>query len=193
VISSRSTLLIAALASSLVLCSARVQAQWWSLRGPADFEECADGAEKVATREAKATALTECGAKFAGRRKPGGGYSIFDFMQNRHFDIAGPNPTPEEQKQIDEQYIVYLDDQRRSAIAEAFTAKQQQLQPAVYRTESERTPVPVPVERPKAASRAKYINCARHSFSCDWPRLSEGFKDIKKALFGASQGKANRS
>ena len=63
-------------------------------------------------KRTKASALGECSAKFAGRRKPGGGYTYFDFMQNRHFDIAGPNPTPEEQKQIDEQYIVYP---RRSA------------------------------------------------------------------------------
>ena len=74
----------------------------------------------------KAAALSECNAKFAGRRKPGGGYTYFDFMQNE-FDIAGPNPTPEEQRQIDEQYAVYLENQRRSSIAAAFAAKQQQL------------------------------------------------------------------
>jgi hypothetical protein len=176
-----------------VLLSARVQAQWWS-REPADFEECADAAEKSATREAKASALAECNAKFAGRRKPGGGYSYFDFMQNRHFDIAGPNPTPEEQKHIDEEYIAYLDDQRRSSIAAAFTAKQLQLRQAALQTKNEK--IPVPPERPKAAadfkSRAKdNNNCPKHSFSCEWPRLSEGIKDIQK-LFGASPGKDKR-
>src|SRR5580692_5470097 len=117
VIASRTiALLIAALATGIVLTPLRVQAQWWS-RAPVDFEECADAAEKAATKEDKASALAGCNAKFAGRRKPGGGYTYFDFMQNRHFDIAGPNPTPEEQKHIDEEYIVYLEDQRRSSIA----------------------------------------------------------------------------
>jgi len=188
---------MAAIAGSVALTAAPAQAQWWHGRGPVDFEDCADRAEKAATKETRAAALTACSAKFAGRRKPGGGYSYFDFMQNRHFDIAGPNPTPEEQRQIDEQYIVYLENQRRSTIAAAFTAKQQQVQqvqPAAFRAEAEK--IPVPVERPKAAndlgSHAKFTDCAKHSFSCDWPRLSESIKDIKKALFGAPQGKAKR-
>jgi len=200
VITSRySAILIAATIGCAVLTPPRVQAQWWSVRAPADFEECADKAEKAATREQKASGLAECSAKFAGRRKSGGGYTYFDFMQNRHFDIAGPNPTAEEQKQIDEQYIAYLDDQRRSAIAAAFSAKQQQVQqvqPAAYRPETERTPLPP--QRPKSLGtitdlKSRGKNCPRHSFSCEWPRLSESFKDIKKVLFGASQGKANRS
>ena len=94
----------------------RAQAQWWS-RAPADFEECADKAEKAATKEEKSSQLVECNAKFAGRRKPGGGYTYFDFMQNRSFDIAGPNPTPEEQKKIDEQYTRFLDQERQSRVA----------------------------------------------------------------------------
>ncbi|MDB5640354.1 MAG: hypothetical protein JWP51_5262 [Bradyrhizobium sp.] len=189
-----SLLLIAALAGSIVLHPSRAQAQWWS-RAPVDFEECADKAEKAATREERTSQLSDCNAKFAGRRKPGGSYSYFDFMQNRSFDIAGPNPTPEEQKHIDEQYTAFLDRERRNSIAEAFTAKQQQqqLQQASLRNEK----VPVPVEapnKPQAATndlrtRAKGQNCARGSFSCEWPRLSEGIKDLKK-LFGSSQGKA---
>ena len=47
-------------------------------------------------------------------------------MQNQHFDIAGPNPMPEELRLMDERYIVYLDDLRRSAIAAAFVEKQRQ-------------------------------------------------------------------
>jgi hypothetical protein len=187
-----SALLIAAVAASVVLAPSRAPAQWWS-RAPADFEECADKAEKAATKEEKASQLTECNAKFAGRHKPGGGYSYFDFMQNRSFDIAGPNPTPEEQKQIDEQYTAFLDRERQSRIAAAFAAKQELLQQASLRNEK----VPVPVEAPNKPaiattdlrSRAKTNSCARHTFSCDWPRLSEGIKDLKK-LFGASPSKA---
>jgi hypothetical protein len=186
-----SALLMIALAACVVLQPSRLHAQWWS-HAPVDFEECADAAEQAATKEAKASALTACNAKFAGRRKPGGGYTYFDFMQNRSFDIAGPNPTPEEQKYIDEQYTAYLDEQRHSNIAAAFAAKQQQLQQQAS-FESETVKVPVPVAAPnkpagatELRSRAKTLGCPQHSFSCEWPRLSEGIKDLKKALFGSS-------
>ncbi len=188
-----SCLLIAAIAGCVVLTPLRARAQWWS-RAPADFEACADKAEKAATREERSSQLIECNAKFAGRRKPGGGYTYFDFMQNRSFDIAGPNPTPEEQKKIDEQYTVFLDRERQSRIAAAFTAKQQLLQQASLRSER----VPLPVEAPNKAqaasdlrSRIKAANCARNSFSCEWPRLSESIKELKK-LFTSSPGKAKR-
>ena len=192
-------LLVAATAAIVVLQPSRAPAQWWGAHAPADFEECADIAEKAATREARTAALSACNAKFAGRRKPGGGYSYFDFMQNRNFDIAGPNPTPEEQKQIDEQYTAYLDNQRRSSIAAAFAAKQQQQQQqASLKSESGRTPVTTgSAGKPHAASsdikRIKTTSCAQHSFTCEWPRLSEGIKDLKKALFGSSSSKARRS
>ena len=185
------------LAGCALLAPLYAQAQWWGTHAPADYEECADTAEKAATREAKASALSECSARFAGRRKPGGGYTYFDFMQNRHFDIAGPNPTPQEQKRIDEQYIVYLEDQRRSAISAAFAAKEQQVQQqATLKTSPEKPPLPPAHPKPPAPTTdlrsRKSSDCARHSFSCEWPRLSEGIKDIKK-LFGASPGKEKRS
>ena len=189
--SPRSTLAIAACAAGVLLTPVRAHAQWW--RGaPVDFEACADQAEKAKTKEDKTAALAECNAKFAGRRKPGGGYTYYDFMQDRTFDIAGPNPTPEEQKKIDEQYTVYLEKERRNTIAAAFTAKQQQtqqpppqppqqVQQVSLKTETEKVPVPVanPLKRAHAA------NCAKSAFSCEWPRLSQGIDDLKK-LFGAS-------
>jgi hypothetical protein len=189
--------LMAAMIGCAALSSSQARAQWWS-RGPADFEECADLAEKVISKEARTKSLSECNAKFAGRRKPDGGYSYFDFMQNRNFDIAGPNPTPEEQKRIDEQYAIYLENQRRSTIAAAFAAKQQQLQQASLRNESEKTPPttgniskpPIPVSDPR---RMKPTGCLQHSFSCEWPRLSERIKDLKKTLFGSSPSKDKRS
>jgi septum formation inhibitor MinC len=194
-------LLIAASAACVVLSPLRVQAQWWSARAPADFEECADAAEKAATKEDKTFQLSECHSKFAGRRKPGGGYTYFDFMQNRNFDIAGPNPTPEEQKQIDEQYTAFLDGERQRTIAAALMAKQQQVQQAsLKQSPLGNEKVPVPVEAPNKSqagaidirSHIKSGNCVRHSFSCDWPRLSEGLKDLKK-LFSSPSNKAKRS
>jgi hypothetical protein len=210
VIASRSFVWLMA-AAAFGVAPLPVQAQWWGSRGPADFEECADLAEKAATKEAKTAALSECNAKFAGRRKPGGGYTYFDFMQNRNFDIAGPNPTPAEQKHIDEQYTVYLDNQRRSSIQAAFAAKQQQLQQAPVKQvslnqvslkqtslKSEKVAVTTgSVTKPSApvhdAKRTKTTNCTKASFSCDWPRLSEGINDLKKMLFGSSSSKDKRS
>jgi hypothetical protein len=103
---------VAVIAALVLLCPLRAGAQWWS-RAPADFEDCAEAAEKSASKEARAAALAECNARFAGRRKVGGGYTYYDFMQDRSFDIAGPNPTAAEQKHIDEQYTLYLQNQRR--------------------------------------------------------------------------------
>ena len=213
--------LLAATAACVALAPMRAQAQWWSSK-PADFEACADIAEKAASKEKKASKLAECHAKFAGRRKPGGGYTYFDFMQNRHFDIAGPNPTPEEQKKIDEEYIAYLDQERRSTIAAAFAAKQRQVQQASLKSEMKRTPVPRESPRKQQAaageprhrelrfgdprpgeltsgdlrsgdlrSRIKNSRCAKGSFSCEWPRLSEGIKDIKK-LFSSPPNRARK-
>jgi hypothetical protein len=224
VIASRtSALLLAAIAGGVVLQPSRAHAQWWGSRAPADFEECADVAEKAASKEVRAAALAQCNAKFAGRRKPGGGYTYFDFMQNRNFDIAGPNPTPEEQKQIDEQYTAYLDNQRRSSIAAAFAAKQQQLEqssltPSSLKQASLKQTSPKndnekvspatggigkhkasagEVRHPKAAdpraADSRTTDCTQHSFSCAWPRLSESIKDLKKALFGSASSKDKRS
>jgi hypothetical protein len=200
-----SALLMAAIIAGLVL-TPRAHAGWWGTRAPVDYEQCADVAEKANTPEAKAAALIECNAKFAGRRKPGGGYTYFDFMQNRTFDIAGPNPTPEEQKRIDEQYTEFLDRERQSKIAAVLASQQQQqpLQPATFRSETEKSatekvPVPMPVPAPApnkasaaAAKRLKASNCANHSFSCDWPLLSEKINDLKKVLFGSSSTKDKR-
>jgi hypothetical protein len=187
---------MAAIAACAMLTLSRAQAQWWS-RAPVDFEECAENAEKAANKEEKSAQLTECNAKFAGRRKPGGGYTYYDFMQNRSFDIAGPNPTVEEQKKIDEQYTAFLEQERRNSIAAAISEKQQQLlQQASLKDEKVPPPAAAPSKPPPPAAsevkpRPRADDCAKHSFSCDWPRLSEGWKDLKK-LFSPSPGKAKR-
>ena len=202
-----SALLVAGTVGLIVLQPIRASAQWWS-RAPADFEQCADAAERSATKEDKTAALAECNAKFAGRRKPGGGYAYYDFMQDRTFDIAGPNPTPEEQKYIDQQYTVYLENQRRNNIAAALTAKQQQeLQPPLAPPQevqqqaslkSDIPKVPLPVQRPTskqqaaANERLRAANCAKDTFSCEWPKLSESLNGLKK-LFSSTSAKAKRA
>lgn len=198
VTASRRAALLVAAAGFFLLTPSHAQAQWWK-RAPVDFEECADAAEKAATKAEKTAALASCNAKFAGRRKPGGGYSYYDFLQDRTFDIAGPNPTPEEQKKIDAAYAAYLANQRRSDEAAQAAMRQQreqeqqaqQLQQVALRTEVAR--VPVPVERPKVqqtvGQRPKGAPCIKGSFSCEWPRLSESLNDLKK-LFSPTPSKS---
>jgi hypothetical protein len=193
----------AAIAGLVALQPVRVSAQWWH-RAPVDFEECAEAAEKSATPQEKTNALAECSAKFAGRRKPGGGYTYYDFMQNKSFDIAGPNPTPEEQKHIDEQYTLYLENQRRNSIAAAFAAKQQEEQSSPQQTppKSDLPKVPLPRARPTEQQQAaatsdirpglKRGDCARHRFSCEWPRLSDSINEIKK-LFTTQPNRTRRA
>lgn len=197
--SRRAAPLLVAAAGFFLLTPSHAHAQWWK-RAPVDFEACADAAEKAATKAEKTAALAECNAKFAGRRKAGGGYTYYDFLQDRTFDIAGPNPTPEEQKKIDESYTAYLANQRRSDLAAEAAARQQreqqeqQLQQVALRTEVER--VPVPVVRPKvqqavggdARARSKGAPCTKGSFSCEWPRLSDSLNDLKK-LFSPAPSK----
>lgn len=184
-----------------MLSTSHVHALWWK-RAPVDFEECADVAEKAASKAEKTAALADCNAKFAGRRKAGGGYSYYDFLQDRTFDIAGPNPTPEEQKKIDQSYTAYLANQRRNNEAAEAAARQQreqqerqaqQIQQVALRSEVAR--VPMPVERPKVLqavggeSRPRPKGaCTKGAFSCEWPRLSEGLNDLKK-LFSPTPSK----
>ena len=194
---------VAVIGGLLVLAPTGAHAQWW--RGaPADFEECAEAAEKASSKEEKTAKLSECNAKFAGRRKPGGGYTYFDFMQNRNFDIAGPNPTPDEQRKIDEEYIAYLERERRNSTSAALAAKQQQEQQQqsqkVALKSDEKVPVPVASPAKQSARAAteppprtrSITGCPKGTFSCDWPRLSESINEIKK-LFGATPSKGKKS
>src|SRR4051812_6038130 len=170
-----------------------------------DFEECVEQVEaKRASDEVRKTLMTSCNAQFAARRKPGGGYTYFDFMQNRNFDIAGPNPTPEEQKKIDEEYVAYLERERRNTAAAALNAKhQEQQQQQASLQSNEKVPVPVAspakqpartaAEPPRTRSLSGSVGgCPRGTFSCDWPRLSDSINDIKK-LFGATPNKGKKS
>ena len=166
--------------------------KWWPFHPPRDYEECSEQAEAVATsRDDRATLIVQCGAQFAGRRKAGGGYTYYDFMQNRHFDIAGPNPSPEEHKQIDRQYTIYLDGQRQDAIAAASAKRQSEQIQADLETARQPdvgppmaiTPAnaPVTVVR-QSADRPKARRCDSGSLSCSWSKLSATLR----SAFGSS-------
>ena len=128
--------------------------------------------------------MTGCNARFAGRRKPGGGYSYYDFMQGRSFDIAGPNPTAEERKQIDHEYIQFLDAQGRETVsAELAKRHNEQLQADLERErQSVGPPLVLTPKNPstpaarKPAERSKPARCEDNSLACGWSKLSAGGK-----------------
>src|SRR6185437_3256641 len=143
-----------------------------------DYEQCADEARTNASSNTEYTKLvTHCGERFAGRRKSGGGYTYFDFMQNKTFDIAGPNPTESERRQIDHSYMEFLGATRRETILSELMKAQANLeQAAIDRSRQNAGPplaltpkIPVPAKRP-VVDRSK--PCEDGSLSCGWTRLS---------------------
>jgi hypothetical protein len=160
----------------------RAQAQWWPNKEPVDYEDCiAKGETKAATQDTKAALQTQCDAKFAGRRKPGGGYTYFDFMQNRSFDIAGPNPTAAELRKIDEEYTAFLDERRRQMIVAAFTAKQQQLAALQQQATAAEPPPPLPKPRVVADKPRSAADKPRAAADKTRPRAEKKRAERKRA------------
>jgi len=174
--------------------------RWLPQYSPQDFEQCSAQVERTSSsKDEHMTLMAQCGKQFMGRRKTGGGYKYYDFLQNRHFDIAGPNPTPEELKYFDEQYTLYLDAQRREAVAAALAEKQNRMaQPG---SQDDRVvgsisqpgppvviaPTNVPIPRARSSVVQSDGLCEDASLSCNWTKFSVG---IKK--FFESNAKANR-
>jgi hypothetical protein len=103
--------------------------QWWPQLNHQDFEQCSQKAERTASsKDERASLIAQCDKQFVGRRKMGGGYTYYDFLQNRHFDIAGPNPTPKELKHFDEEYALYLAAQRRDGAGAIAQEQRQRVQ-----------------------------------------------------------------
>jgi hypothetical protein len=172
----------------------------FSLRGSSpesarDFEECVEalGANSSADQSSQSSGkasgapMTSCSARFAGRRKAGGGYTYYDFMQGRNFDIAGPNPTAEERKQIDREYIAFLDVQRQEAVsaelakkqderlrADLETARQPAGPPLVLTPTPKNSPAPA-AKRP--VDRSKSTRCDDDSLACGWSKLSAAVRN----------------
>ena len=144
-----------------------------------DFEECAEQAEaRPPENEERRTLTTECNARFAGRRKAGGGYTYYDFMQNRNFDIAGPNPTAEERKRIDREYMGFLDAQRREAMSAELAKKQnERLQADLESARQPGGPPMILLPRKRPIDRSKPARCEEASLSCSWARFSAVVKN----------------
>jgi hypothetical protein len=159
---------------------------WWPQYTPQDFEQCSEKAQTTASsKDERISLIAQCDQQFVGRRKIGGGYTYYDFLQNRHFDIAGPNPTPNELKHFDEEYMLYLATQRRDAVAAALAERQSQIAQAGVQDDRLTgsisspgppmaiTPTNVPIPRARSSAvRSKSSRCEDASLSCSWTNFS---------------------
>jgi hypothetical protein len=175
---------------------------WLGFRGfppesAGDFEECAERVQaEFQSNDERGASMVDCNARFAGRRKAGGGYTYYDFMQNRQFDIAGPNPTAEERKHIDQAYMDFLDAQRREAVSAELARRQNEQLRADLERARETAGLPVVLTPPNSPSTAakrpvdrwKPTRCEDGSLSCTWAKFSAV---LKNAFASASKRKAN--
>ena len=132
-----------------------------------DFEQCAEWAQKISPGTERAAQMMDCAARFAGRRKVGGGYAYYDLLQNRSFDIAGPNPTADEHERIYSEYIRFLELQRRqAALAE------------VDHLAAEQPLVETPVKLRGPAAKPSIKPCMIDgSLSCTWVKLTSAVRN----------------
>ena len=171
---------------------------WLALRDSSpefarDFEECVELVQARMTDEETRPLMTSCNARFAGRRKAGGGYSYYDFMMDRNFDIAGPNPTAEERKQIDRAYIVYLDAQRQEAVSAELARRQnERLWAEMERSRQSVGPPkvltptnPISVAAAKR-DKPKPQHCSDDSLACSWSKITTA---VKNAFASSSKTK----
>jgi hypothetical protein len=135
-----------------------------------DFEDCAEWAEKISGGAERTARIMDCGARFAGRRKTGGGYAYFDLLQGRSFDIAGPNPTADERARIYSEYIRFLESQRRdTALAE--------VEQLVFVSEQPKSEIPVNLRSPQIAKPSNKRCMIKGSLSCTWAKLTSAVRN----------------
>lgn len=175
--------LAAAGVALLVGASAWIGYGIWGPHIAKDYEECAEEAQANAASSAEYSKLvTHCGEHFAGRRKADGGYAYFDFMQNRSFDIAGPNPTDDERKRIDRTYMEFLGSQGREMLLSDLAKAQANLEETTIQRGRQDigaplvlTPkIPLPVKRPPI-EHSKV--CEEESLSCSWAKVSAAVRN----------------
>jgi hypothetical protein len=174
---------------AITLAAVAFFARGSSLETARDYEGCVEAImanqSSPASGDEHSAAMTGCNARFAGRRKPGGGYSYYDFMQGRSFDIAGPNPTAEERKQIDREYIAFLDAQRREAVSAELAKKHDEQLRADQEIASQPVGPPLVLTPKNPTSpavkrqidRSKSTRCEDNSLACGWSKLSAVVRD----------------
>jgi hypothetical protein len=168
------------LAATVVAVTALVIAIIWlsvpSFRMARDFEECAEWAQKMSLGTERVGRIMDCGARFAGRRKVSGGYAYYDLLQNRSFDIAGPNPTTDERTRIYTEYKRFLELQRRQAAlaeVEQLVAEEPQVETPIN--------LPSPTTKP-----SKFKRCMiKGSLSCTWVKLTSVVRNAFASRPGA--------
>ena len=179
------------LVTSIALALLALVVWWLGFRGSPsqlarDFEECVEQVQaNPPSNDERGALMTDCNARFAGRRKAGGGYTYYDFMQDRNFDTAGPNPTAEERKRIDHEYMAFLDAQRREAISAELAKRQnEQLQADLESARPSVGPpmVLTPTNPPSSAAkrpvdRSKSTRCEDGSLTCSWAQFSAVVKN----------------
>jgi hypothetical protein len=188
------------LVTSIALALLALVVWWLGFRGSPsqlarDFEECVEQVQATPpSNDERGALMTDCNARFAGRRKAGGGYTYYDFMQDRNFDTAGPNPTAEERKRIDHEYMAFLDAQRREAISAELAKRQnEQLQADLESARPSVGPpmVLTPTNPPSSAAkrpvdRSKSTRCEDGSLTCSWAKFSAV---VKNAFASSSKTK----
>lgn len=183
---------------SMALISLALPVLWLGFRGSPpqlarDFEECVEQVQAKLPSNDERALMTDCYARFAGRRKADGGYTYYDFMQDRNFDIASPNPTAEERKQIDGEYMAFLDAQRRESISAELAKRQAEQLKADLESARQaigppmvlvpRNPASTAARRP--AGRPKAAGCEDGSLTCSLAKLSA----VVKNAFASSKTK----
>lgn len=174
----------------IVLGSGQSHAQWWKLYTPKDFEECSQSAEQPGlSKDAQARIIAECDSRFAGRRKAGGGYTYFDFTQNRHFDIAGPNPTEQELKRMDQEYLAYLEANRQTEAdpvlaGQAIAAINNQIRPVGNQKPAQLKATAKPPVVVSRAGGRKNAACKTDALSCGWAKITMTVRDLRQVLLG---------
>lgn len=190
----KSVVLVVLTGLLVALGAGSLRAEWWKIYSPKDFEDCSTSADQPGlSKDAKAKIISECDAKFPARRKAGGGYTYFDFMQNRHFDIAGPKPTPQELKRMDQEYLAFLETnpetpadtaepgQALAAISNQMkpVSDQKQVRPVVAEKQPV-APAPLPVRKKPA--------CKDDALSCGLAKITATVKNLKQAVLGSDSG-----
>jgi hypothetical protein len=177
--------------TALAIVSVWQGLRWSSSSVASDYEECTEQAQTALEGTERTARMMDCGARFAGRRKEGGGYVYYDFLQNRSFEIAGPNPTDEERRHIDLEYVKFLDSERRDAVSSELAKRRVESLLADF--ENVRRPpgpptiiTPKNVTSPKPSVKKSTPCPIEGSLSCSWTRL----RSVVKNAFASTSKRA---